>query len=718
MTIAGNEYWSSLLRRTLTGYDITLLRQVAAKLVRPRNQWPADELIDRAVATAENPAVIDRRLKELDRAGRQVLALIGHSRQPCWSVGNLVELLMALGHADGLQPLRELVEAGLIYPTSPIALASNDNSTPRIRSFEQWLASGGAEGLLLYTHPLIAARALGEDLGLPELSEATPPAGPHVHEADGLEVPLRLGLLWQQVAALPLRRTQQGGFFKRDHERLSEDPLLIGPAADEKVKVPDLGFLIAALAELEGILQADESELRAGELGPAWEKGLAGMLEALFADLPRLRSWNALDGWRGTDAPPGNPFASAGLLALLLLARLPADAWAAPADLEEWIASRHPFWASESMRPSRQKPWLASFLLGVAFPLRLLQTTAGPEEGWLVRLSPTGRWLLGLTKQPQLEVSFPQTLTVQPNLEIIAFRQGLTPGLIAHLSRFATWKSLGAACTLQLEPGSVYRALESGETFDSLRLVLERHATRALPSAVLDSLRTWADKRDRITIYPAAALLEFDSAADLNDAFARGLLAERIADHMAVVASESAVDYRHFRLTGTRDYSLPPDKCATVEPDGVTIVVDATRSDLMLETELPRFAEAITGPPGAGRRYRLTPASLTRARNTGMMPTTLEAWFQQRCGQPMPPAAQLLMMAGQTPPVEFRRHLVLHVATEEIADGLEQWPETRGLIAERLGPTALGVAEQNRGALRERLAELGIATTEEQSAAG
>ena len=51
---------------------------------------------------------------------------------------------------------------------------------------------------------------------------------------------------------------------------------------------------------------------------------------------------------------------------------------------------------------------------------------------------------------------------MQPNLEIIAYRQGLTPALIARLTRFAAWKSLGAACTLQLEPETVYRALEAG----------------------------------------------------------------------------------------------------------------------------------------------------------------------------------------------------------------------------------------------------------------
>ena len=72
-----------------------------------------------------------------------------------------------------------------------------------------------------------------------------------------------------------------------------------------------------------------------------------------------------------------------------------------------------------------------------------------------------------------------------------------------------------------------------------------------------------------------------------------------------------------------------------VESDGVTLAVDLTRSDLMLETELPRFAEAIDRSGNNGKRlFRLTPASLARARDYGMTVPQLETWFTQRTGQP------------------------------------------------------------------------------------
>jgi hypothetical protein len=121
----------------------------------------------------------------------------------------------------------------------------------------------------------------------------------------------------------------------------------------------------------------------------------------------------------------------------------------------------------------------------------------------------------------------------------------------------------------------------------------------------------------------------------------------------------------------------------------------------------------IDRPTMTGRRlYRLTPKSLEAGRAGGMLLGTLEVWFQQRAGQPLPAAARLLMAGDQTPPLRFARHLVLHVPNAETADGLTQWPETRDLIATRLGPTALAVMEENAEELRRRLKAVGLALTE------
>jgi hypothetical protein len=67
------------------------------------------------------------------------------------------------------------------------------------------------------------------------------------------------------------------------------------------------------------------------------------------------------------------------------------------------------------------------------------------------------------------------------------------------------------------------------------------------------------------------------------------------------------------------------------------------------------------------------------------------------------------------PAASLRPHLVLHVATPELADGLMQWPDTRALIDARLGPTALSVPADNVDRLRQQLSRAGLSCAETSS---
>jgi hypothetical protein len=702
--------WSGWLRQVLACYDEALLRQVANKLCRPRNHWPVDELMERIRTALDNPVMLDRRLKDAPVASRQLLALIARSGQPRWPVGGLVELAATLGHDDGLAPVLALLEGGLLMPEL-VPFPPQPEQRPAktgggLLGFDTWVALGTP---IVIAPPLVLQRALHEDMGLPGCPGASEPSSGPGSEADGLEWPLRLAVLWQQVLGGPLRRTQQGDYFKRDHDRLRGDPLLSSGLSDGLTALPDIGFFAAALATAVGVLEEGDAELHAGSFGPAWSGALPGLIAELWSALPRVTGWNAAQGQR-SGAAPGNPYPSAYLLAVLLLTRLEPDAWADPTAIEDWLGQHHPYWREQKQR----EVGAAAFLLGVAYPLRLLQARK-VGGGWHVRLSPLGRWVLG-EADPPTPGGFPRTLLVQPNLEILAYRQGLTPELLVRLSRLATWKALGAACTLQLEPQSVYRALEAGETFESLVQLLEQHGMKTMPAPVLDSLRTWSNKRERLGVYAAAALFEFSTPEDLTEALNRGLPAVRLTDRVAVVANEKDIDYRHFRLTGTRDYCLPPERCVDVDADGVTLSVDLARSDLLLESEVSRFAEPIVRPATPGRRlYRLTPASVAAGRQNGLSEAALDRWFQQRSGQGIAPAARLLLMGSEAKPLEMRRELVLYVGSEELADGLQQWPGTRGLIVSRIGPTALVVADENVTVLEERLRELGVGLVRDQA---
>jgi hypothetical protein len=715
MALSPSPSWSDLVRQTLERYDDSLLRQVASKLCKPRNQWPSDELIERCLQTVSNPTVIDRRLADLEPACVLVLALIARSGQPYWRVGHLVEMLVTLGHPGGLGPVVTLLEAGLLYPDAanrarrPLENASGTNLSAGSRQragkwkgFDLWLAQSNAAYPTLFAPPEITTRALTMAPALPSCPGSVTLDKTVAQEADGLDWLLRLAVLWQQVHAAPLRRTQQSGFFKRDLDRLRSDTALSTPAPDSLAQVPDPALLAVVLATGEGLLADVDGELRAAPFPVCWDDGLPASVAALWRTLLQVDTWHIEEGWRPEPAA-SNPFPSAWLLALLLLGQLPPDGWASTKKLEQWMNESHPFW-----RGRKASSGLSTFLLGVAYPLRLVKTARGHGGQALVSLSVLGRWLLGLGRAPAAP-QFPRTLLVQPNLEILVYRQGLTPALVAKLSRLANWKTLGAACTLQLEPASVYRALESGETFETIQQTLDQHGMKTLPDTVLGALRTWSNKRERIRVYTGGALFEFNSADDLDNALARGLPATRLSERLAVVANDQAIDYRHFRLTATRDYALPPEKCIEVEADGVTLAIDLARSDLLIETEIRRFAELLERPGNNGRRYyRVTPESLGSGRDSGLSLQHLESWFLQRSGHPLPAAAKLLFTGSQLSPYELQRMTVLHVPTAEMADGLQQWPGTRALIEARLGPTALAVAEEHADLLRQRLQSLGV----------
>src|SRR5438132_1627928 len=105
---------------------VKLHRRVA--LIHTEDAVLAEELL----ASKKLAPDIVRRLAEIDPACVQLLALIGRSRQPYWRVGNLVELLVALGHADGLRPVLALLEAGLLFPEYV--------AKTKLKRFDLWLS--------------------------------------------------------------------------------------------------------------------------------------------------------------------------------------------------------------------------------------------------------------------------------------------------------------------------------------------------------------------------------------------------------------------------------------------------------------------------------------------------------------------------------------------------------------------------------------------------
>ena len=76
-------------------------------------------------------------------------------------------------------------------------------------------------------------------------AQGSPAPVRQVRESDGLEPILRLGALWQRVGAEPLRQTNQGTLYKRDRDRLTEDPVLACSIADALKPLAPLARAVA-----------------------------------------------------------------------------------------------------------------------------------------------------------------------------------------------------------------------------------------------------------------------------------------------------------------------------------------------------------------------------------------------------------------------------------------------------------------------------------------
>jgi hypothetical protein len=167
-----------------------------------------------------------------------------------------------------------------------------------------------------------------------------------------------------------------------------------------------------------------------------------------------------------------------------------------------------------------------------------------------------------------------------------------------------------------------------------------------------------------------------------------------------------------------RDYRLPPERCVSVEADGVTLALDPARSDLLIDAELARFADEeppqdadrSNGARPPARRFKVTAESLARGLELGVTAPLLSDWFLRRTGGELPPAVGLMVrptLPGAKP-WKARRQLVLNAPNSALLDGVLQHPATRPLLGDRLGPVTAVVPEDCVDRLRAALKTLGI----------
>jgi hypothetical protein len=730
-------------RAALRGYDgatlSSLLQSFGAAEPPPLGRAA---LAARIAEYLGEPRIAARILATYPHPIRVALGLMTITETHAWPIRALRHALAVLG-LDAAQLVPPLVARGLVV------VAAREGET--LRDPSAFLDSPRGETATIHAHPaaLAAARTV-----LPEEEGPTPcEAVVKPREADGLEPIIRLSALWQRVADAPLRQTQQGTLYKRDRDRLEDDPVLAGPIADALEPLPDMPSLWLVLARGVGLIESEEGSERIGAAEPSfWSDNAIHLPRSVALRWLGLKQWHEQGGMQreGATTELALPFVRGAVM--LWLAKLGENEWVAVEDLAAFLRARSPQWSAASFlelpapdgvtpepeparKPKKGRPKEANtvspeeadalvvgaLLLGAGYQFGLIRVAEEAGTGRkAVQLTALGRYVLALGPPPPARAVYEHFLFVQPSFEIIAYRQGLSPSLVGQFGRFTLWSQVGAALATRLTPESVYRGLEGGLTPEGMLDLLGRHSPRALPAGVAEAVRTWSGRRDRITYHAAATLVEFATPADAAAALAEwpagvGPPPLPISERLILVENDATIPWSRFRMTGSRNYRTPPEACVEVGDDGVSLTLDMARSDLLVDAEIARFADEVapessSGTSGPKRRFVVSAASLARAEESGLTPQSLAQWYERRTGNESPPALRLLQLSsGPKPPaLTTVRILVVRTPSADLLDGLLQFTETRDYLGERLGPTSVAVFEASLPLFRSALERLGL----------
>ena len=172
----------------------------------------------------------------------------------------------------------------------------------------------------------------------------------------------------------------------------------------------------------------------------------------------------------------------------------------------------------------------------------------------------------------------------------------------------------------------------------------------------------------------------------------------------------------HYRLAGRALGWLSgepvPDRGVEVPPvvrSEATVLVPHNANRYQ-RFQVARVTEAEPASAGQPYRYRLTPRSLSQARESGIAPERVLAFLKEASGRPIPASVRRAVERWSERGLEgvLQPAVILRVREAEILDTLQANARTRPFIGERLGDLAAVVRPDNWQELQQVAARLGL----------
>ncbi|MGC9395942.1 MAG: helicase-associated domain-containing protein [Anaerolineae bacterium] len=357
-----------------------------------------------------------------------------------------------------------------------------------------------------------------------------------------------------------------------------------------------------------------------------------------------------------------------------------------------------------------ETPWLKAALMTWLYYLGIV--ALGMDNGTPVsfRLTDLGRSVLQGKRMStgRAEGEAQTAWIVQPNLEILVYLEHVTPEQLVFLEQHAA--RVGAqqhTAQYQLNQETVYAALERGSTLEGMLATLLTGSSAPLPQNVTVELREWAARRERMTLYQRARLLEFPDAAHRDAALEAGLRGAPVGERFVLLASAAPDPTAHPRGV---NYARPLSRCLTVTEDGMVTLLRPD-VDLIIEGELDLWAERRDATT-----WQLTADSVRAALRTGACIEEALNWLAARLtgGVPVPPLlrAALLAWTGIKVETHLAEVVVLQCKQREVFDAIVGSPALKPLLRGVLAPDLVLVDPAAVETLRAHLVWAGFEVAE------
>lgn len=347
--------------------------------------------------------------------------------------------------------------------------------------------------------------------------------------------------------------------------------------------------------------------------------------------------------------------------------------------------------------------WAANALLGTLAHLGLIEHglfTSRAQQRPCFRLTGLGQAVFGAPERALSDPSYePEFLTIQPNHEILAYLNVADPRAVWPLAQMARRVSAPGqrVQTFALSRESVYQALESGLTPETIRDFLTRHSKTGLPDLVAHSLCEWGRKREAL-IFRTGIVLGAGPPGSASP-FAGMAKARPVADPFVFLPPTATRGLKECLIRDHHAFARPTWR---VDEDGRVRVTDA--ADSVCLARLAQFANP------EGNHWVITADSVGRARERGIPAEQILDWLDDHLSHELPPIIKTAICNWASPAGVFLGELVmLQINQPQAYEMVHDSPRFQPLLLGAFPPNWLVVRPEKRQELERRLTELGFA---------